>query len=49
MLLYKEKLAVVPGDAFGECGEGHVRISYAYSIENIETALKRMKKFIKEL
>lgn len=48
-LLYKEKLAVVPGDAFGESGEGHIRISYAYSIESLETALKRMRKFIKEL
>ena len=48
-LLYKEKLAVVPGDAFGESGEGYVRISYAYSMENLENALKRLKKFIKEL
>lgn len=48
-LLYKEKLAVVPGDAFGESGEGHIRISYAYSIESLEIALKRMRKFIKEL
>ena len=47
-LLYKEKLAVVPGDAFGESGEGYIRISYAYSMENLETALKRMRKFIKE-
>ena len=48
-LLYKEKLAVVPGDAFGESGEGYVRISYAYSMENLENALKRLEKFIKEL
>ena len=47
-LLHTEKLAVVPGDAFGESGEGYVRISYAYSMENLETALKRLKKFIKE-
>jgi len=48
-LLYKEKLAVVPGDAFGESGEGYVRISYAYSMESLENALKRLRKFIKEL
>ena len=47
-LLHTEKLAVVPGDAFGESGEGYVRISYAYSMENLEAALKRLKKFLKE-
>ena len=45
-LLFSEKLAVVPGNAFGECGEGHIRISYAYSLEDIKKALKRMKSFI---
>lgn len=47
-LLEKEKLAVVPGDAFGESGEGYIRISYAYSLENLDIALKRLKKFLKE-
>ena len=47
--LLKEKgVAVVPGDAFGECGSGHVRISYAASMENIKEAVKRMREFIEE-
>ncbi len=45
-LLFSEKLAVVPGNAFGECGEGHIRISYAYSLDDIKKALKRMQHFI---
>lgn len=45
-LLQEEKVAVVPGNAFGECGEGFVRCSYAYSIENIEEALKRIARFV---
>ena len=48
-LLYEEKLAIVPGNAFGDSGEGYVRISYAYSTENISKALKRLKKFIDRL
>ncbi len=48
-LLRQQKLAVVPGNAFGECGEGHIRCSYAYSIENIKTALSRLHKFINSL
>ncbi len=48
-LLYSKKVAVVPGDAFGECGEGYVRVSYSYSIEHITTALKRISEFLKEL
>lgn len=44
-LLYEEKLAVVPGTAFGDSGEGYVRISYAYSQESIAKALKRLKAF----
>ena len=48
-LLYEEKLAIVPGNAFGDSGEGYVRISYAYSTENISKALKRLKKFIDKL
>ena len=48
-LLYEEKLAIVPGNAFGDSGEGYVRISYAYSTENIAKALKRLKRFIDKL
>lgn len=45
-LLNEEKVAVVPGNAFGECGEGFIRCSYAYSIEKIQEALKRIGKFV---
>ena len=45
-LLQEEKVAVVPGNAFGECGEGFIRCSYAYSIDNIEEALKRIARFV---
>lgn len=45
-LLNEEKVAVVPGNAFGESGEGFIRCSYAYSIENIQEALKRINKFV---
>lgn len=45
-LLEEEKVAVVPGNAFGECGEGFVRCSYAYSIEKIEEALLRIARFV---
>ena len=45
-LLEEEKVAVVPGNAFGESGEGFIRCSYAYSIKNIEEALKRIAKFV---
>lgn len=48
-LLKRKKVAVVPGTAFGECGEGFVRISYAYSIDNLKEALGRIDEFIKEL
>lgn len=48
-LLSEEKLAVVPGTAFGASGEGFVRISYAYSIDNLKTGLQRIKKFIDQL
>jgi len=44
-LLMEEKVAVVPGTAFGECGEGFIRACYAYSIESIFEALKRIKRF----
>ena len=39
MLLHEEKLAVVPGNAFGDSGEGFLRISYAYSLENLKKAI----------
>ena len=48
-LLEQEKVAVVPGDAFGECGEGYIRISYAYSIEDLKVALGRISHFIEGL
>ncbi len=48
-LLNAKKLAVVPGDAFGECGEGFLRISYAYSLEELKEAIGRIKEFIQEL
>lgn len=48
-LLHSTKVAVVPGNAFGDSGEGFVRISYSYSIEHIKEALTRIEQFIKEL
>ncbi len=45
-LLHQEKVAVVPGTAFGQCGEGFLRISYAYSIENLKLALGKIQKFL---
>ena len=48
-LLQEEKLAIVPGTAFGECGEGYLRISYAYSVEQLKTALERLKNFVERL
>ena len=47
--LNEEKVAVVPGTAFGDCGEGFLRISYAYSIENLKVALERLNRFIERL
>ena len=47
--LEKEKVAVVPGTAFGDCGEGYLRISYAYSLDNLKLALGRMKNFVERL
>ncbi len=47
-LLYGQKVAVVPGNAFGESGEGFIRCSYAYSIENIKKALDRIDRFVNE-
>ncbi len=48
-LLNEEKLAVVPGTAFGDCGEGYIRISYAYSLEDLKKAIERLKRFIANL
>ena len=45
-LLKEEKLAVVPGTAFGDCGEGYIRVSYAYSLENLKAAMERLERFI---
>ena len=45
-LLQEELVAAVPGTAFGECGEGYLRISYAYSIENLKIAMERLRNFI---
>ena len=48
-LLREEKVAVVPGTAFGNCGEGLLRISYAYSLENLKTAMDKIGHFISRL
>ena len=48
-LLKEEKVAVVPGSAFGESGEGFIRISYAYSLDDLKEALGRVERFIKKL
>ena len=48
-LLYSKKVAIVPGTAFGESGEGFVRASYCYSIEHIKEALLRIGEFLKEI
>ena len=47
-LLKEKQVAIIPGSAFGESGEGFARISYAYSIEHIREAMKRIKEFIDE-
>ena len=48
-LLMEERVAVVPGSAFGQCGEGFIRCCYATSLANIEEALKRMGRFVKKV
>lgn len=48
-LLLDEKVAVVPGNAFGECGEGYIRCSYATSLHNIQQAMQHMAKFVQKL
>ena len=47
--LREEKVAVVPGTAFGACGEGFLRVSYAYSLKSLKEALGRMERFVKRL
>jgi len=46
-LLEEEKVAVVPGTAFGDCGEGYLRVSYAYSLKNLQKAMARIERFAK--
>ena len=48
-LLREEKVAVVPGTAFGDCGEGFLRVSYAYSLKSLKEALSRIKRFVDRL
>ena len=48
-LLFEHNVAVVPGNAFGECGEGYIRISYAYSLKHIMEAVNRIEEFLKTL
>jgi len=48
-LLKAENVAVVPGSAFGACGDGHVRISYAYSIEVLKEAMSRLARFVEKM
>ena len=47
--LEEENVAVVPGTAFGACGEGFLRISYAYSLENLKIAVRRLRRFVERL
>ena len=47
--LQKKSVAIVPGSAFGDSGEGHVRISYAASMEKIKEAMKRLREYINEI
>ena len=48
-LLNEERLALIPGTAFGDCGEGFLRLSYAYSIDNLKEAMNRLRRFIEKL
>ncbi len=48
-LLYEHNVAVVPGNAFGECGEGFIRISYAYSLKHLMAAVECMKEFVEKV
>lgn len=48
-LLQEEKIAIVPGTAFGDCGEGYLRVSYAYSLEDLQKAIARIRRFVDRL
>lgn len=48
-LLYEAGVAIVPGTAFGECGEGFARVSYAYSVNHISTAIEKIDEFVKKI
>lgn len=48
-LLTEEKIAIVPGTAFGDCGEGYLRVSYAYSLEDLQKAIGRIRRFVDKL
>ncbi|MHB0998158.1 MAG: aminotransferase class I/II-fold pyridoxal phosphate-dependent enzyme [Armatimonadota bacterium] len=48
-LLFEEHVAVVPGNAFGDCGEGYIRCCYATSLQNIQQAMERMSRFVKKI
>ena len=48
-LLQEEKIAAIPGNAFGDSGEGYLRISYAYSLDNLKKAMERLSRFVKKL
>ena len=48
-LLKEQKVAIVPGTAFGACGEGYLRVSYAYSIDELKEALNSLGTFIEKL
>ena len=48
-LLREEKIAIVPGTAFGDCGEGYLRVSYAYSLEDLKRAIRRIRRFVNRL
>lgn len=48
-LLYKHKVAVVPGDAFGTCGEGYIRVSYAYSLQHLKKAVEAIREYLDDL
>ena len=47
-LLREKEVAIIPGDAFGASGEGYARISYAYSVDHLQTAMQRIRTFLQE-
>ena len=47
-LLREKEVAIIPGSAFGASGEGYARISYAYSVDHLQTAMKRIREFLNE-